>query len=215
MLPHEAESFRDLLAGVYGFYGKDLSEFPLSVWWGAMKPYDIASVKDALGRHAVNPDTGQFLPKPADVIRMLQGTTVDSAMVAWSKVDKAAREIGPYQDVVFDDPVIHRVLHDMNGWIAIGSKTDAEWPFIAREFETRYRGYRMRGDSPAYAPVLIGIAGADIRKAGRPLPVPVMVGDRNRCAAVMSGGTDDRLLEFTRPAEAMPQRLTSTAQDAA
>src|SRR5260363_342723 len=59
------ERFQALIQGVYDFYGKDLSRFTLSLWWCAMRPYDLAAVTDALNRHCVNPDTGQFLPKPA------------------------------------------------------------------------------------------------------------------------------------------------------
>src|SRR5260363_431940 len=79
------ERFQALIQGVYDFYGKDLSRFTLSLWWCAMRPYDLAAVTDALNRHCVNPDTGQFLPKPADVVRMLGGSTQDAALIAWRK----------------------------------------------------------------------------------------------------------------------------------
>jgi hypothetical protein len=35
------------------------------------------------------------------------------------------------------------VISDMGGWVLLGSKGDGDWPFIAKEFENRYRGYRM------------------------------------------------------------------------
>src|SRR5689334_9899663 len=89
--------FTTRLQCVYDFYGKELSEFALEVWWEAMRPYDFTAVKDALNRHAVNPDNGQFPPKPADVVKLIGGGTQDAALVAWSKVDKAIRHVGPYQ----------------------------------------------------------------------------------------------------------------------
>ena len=67
---------------------------------------DLRAVADALNRHAVNPDNGQFLPKPADIVRLINGNTVDRALVAWSTVERAIRSTGPYQSVVFDSPEI-------------------------------------------------------------------------------------------------------------
>ena len=51
----------------------------------------------------------------ADILRMMQGTSLDSALSAWAKVDKAVRRVGTYETIVFDDEIIHRVIHDMSG----------------------------------------------------------------------------------------------------
>lgn len=196
MQPSDSQAFKTLLQGVHSFYGKDLSEFALSVWWEAMRPFDFAAVRDALNRHAVNPDNGQFAPKPADVVRLLQGSTQDSALVAWAKVDRAMRSVGPYASVVFDDAVIHRVLHDMGGWVALSKFDENEWPFRAKEFENRYRGYATR-TLEAWPPRLIGIAEAENARAGRDGRTQiVMIGDKARCEAVAAGGTDTPLLSM-------------------
>ena len=108
MTQDDFEKFEDLLSGVGEIYGKTLSEFALTLWWGALKDYDLTAIRNALSRYVVNPDNGQFMPKPADVVRMIGGTSTDSAMIAWTKVDKAVRQVGTWQDVVFDDPLIHR-----------------------------------------------------------------------------------------------------------
>lgn len=194
MQPNEFNEFRALLAGVHDFYGRDLSDFGLSVWWQAMRPFDLAAVRDAMNRHVMNPDTGQYLPKPADVMRMFGGRTVDAAQQAWSKVDGAIRRVGTYRSVVFDDPLIHRVVADMGGWLSIGSRDEDAWPFVAKEFETRYRGYAMRNERPPYAPVLLGTAEGHNARNGFPCDPPMLIGDADRARAVMAGGTDGPLL---------------------
>lgn len=190
--------FAGLIGNVYAFYRQDSSDFAIGVWWQAMRPFDFAAVADALNRHCVNPDSGQFMPKPADVVKMLQGSSQDSAMVAWSKVDKAVRQIGTYASVVFDDPIIHRAIHDMGGWIALGTKTEHEWPFVAKEFENRYRGYRVRSEVPEFPARLIGIAEAQNSQDGRESQPPVLIGDSSRARQVMLAGSEKPLVEFER-----------------
>lgn len=175
---NDKHAFSQVLQVVYDLYGKDLSEAVMSFWWAALTPYDFASVRDALNRHAANPDNGQFCPKPADVVKLIGGGTADAAMIAWSKVDRAVRSVGPYQTVVFDDPIIMAVLRDMGGWIALGQCADEEWPFKAKEFENRYRGYRLRGRVDDAPEKLIGIADAENIPAGRGETNPVLIGCR-------------------------------------
>lgn len=186
------------LAGVYDFYGKQVSVFAMDVWWQALKLFDSQAVKDAFNRHLVNPDTGQFLPKPADIVRMLRGTTQDSALIAWAKVDKAVRHVGPWSDVAFDDALIHRVLHDMGGWISLGTKAEKEWPFIAREFENRYRGYKMRSEIPAYPPILVGLANAHNEKEGFKIQAPMLIGTVEKALTVIKNGADIPLLNIQK-----------------
>jgi hypothetical protein len=190
--------FFALMADVQAFYNKDFSEFAGRVWWEAMKAYDFRAVADAMNRHCVNPDSGQFAPKPADVVRMLAGSTEDSALVAWSKVDRGVREVGTGRSVVFDDPIIHRVVTDMGGWSALGAKTEDEWPFVRNEFVNRYRGYRMRSETPEYLPVLIGLYQAQNQRLGFESDPPTLIGNPDTAKAVMLGGSDRPLLQISR-----------------
>ena len=193
----DLESFSELLNGVFDLYGKPISEFAVQIWWDALKQYDLPAVMLAFSRHVQNPDVGQFLPKPADVIRMLGGTTKDSAMSAWSKVDKAVRQVGTYASVAFDDPLIHRAIHDMGGWIALGTRSEDEWPFEANRFVSYYRGYASRSEQPEYPSVLIGISEADNAQRGFRNDPPRLIGDADRAMLVMQGGTDKPLIGFS------------------
>lgn len=204
-----------LVSSVYAFYRQDTSAFALGVWWEAMKPFDLAAVADALNRHCVNPDSGQFMPKPADVVKMLRGSSQDSAMAAWSKVDRSVRQVGTYASVVFDDPVIHRVIHDMGGWVALGAKTEHEWPFVAKEFENRYRGYRVRNETPEYPRQLIGIAEAQNSREGRQSQPPVLIGNSETAKKVLLAGTDKPLVEFERIDEDAMLALAAPAKEVA
>lgn len=187
----EIEPFGQMMAAIYDLYGRQFSEYALSLWWNALKGYDLKAISDALSRYVVNADCGQFVPKPADVVRMIGGTTTDRALLAWEKVDKAVRQVGVYKDVVFDDPLIHRVLQDMGGWISLGGKKESEWPFVAKEFETRYRGYAYQGVTPPYLPVLTGLANWRNAQEGYGLEGAYLLGDRERARVCMAGGARD------------------------
>lgn len=212
MVEHELPEFSRTLLAVADYYGKELSENVVDLYWNGLREYDLASVKRALWAHARNPDSGQFMPKIADVARVMQGRTDDQAALAWSKVNQAVRRVGTYQCVVFDDPVIHRVIADMGGWVLIGSKDDKEWPFVAREFETRYRGYRMRDETPEYPPVLIGMANAHNGQQGFRLNPPILVGDERKADAVRLGGTTAPILPMKSAGDLVLPAKTATVR---
>ena len=71
MQTNDFQKFHDGIVGVMGFYGRSVSSFALDVWWTALKGHDLAAIVDAFNRHLANPDAGQFPPKPADIIRIL------------------------------------------------------------------------------------------------------------------------------------------------
>jgi len=188
MTENDFDQFRRGVAGVYAFYEKDLSDFSLDLWWNALKRYDLSAIIEGFNRHVINPEQGKWLPKPADIIKMLGGGTQDSALLAWAKVDRAVREIGIYQSIIFDDPLIHKVLSDMGGWIPLGMKSESEWPFVAKEFENRYRGYKSRNERPEYRSHLIGLAEAHNSKEGHKIEKPVLVGNQHQALLVYQGG---------------------------
>jgi len=210
----EFEQFREGINGVMAFYSKTVSQFALDVWWAALKAYDLPAIVDAFNRHLACPDVGSFPPKPADIVRMLSGRTLDRALVAWAKVDKAVRQVGTWESVAFDDPVIHRVLHEMGGWIAMGQKTDDEWPFVAREFENRYRAYSARGETPEYPPVLIGIAEAHNQTKGLKSNAPRLIGNPDGAALVMRGGGTATPIGNARAEEAVLRLVSGTKREA-
>jgi hypothetical protein len=201
-------AFAEVMHAVHALYRVDLSEAVLGIWWEAMRSYDLAEVQHALNRHAMNPDNGQYLPKPADVVRLLQGSTLDVAHLAWTKLMRAVSRAGAYQSVVFDDPLMHAVVSDMGGWPELCRKRVEEIPFAEREFVERYRGYRVRGGATRYPSYLPGLAEQHNAAAGLPVAPPVLLGDAARARAVLSAGADSMALAVTPIAQLLPEHIT-------
>lgn len=211
MREEDFDAFSGFLSAIYESKRATLSKMTVVLWYKALEHYDYPAVEEALVRFIRNEgDNGQFLPQPADVIKLIDGSTQDAALFAWAKVDKAVKLVGPWADVVFDDQIIHRVVDDMGGWPGFGQKTDKEWPFVAKDFENRYRGYRIKPSLDAYLPILAGSYNTHNGESGHVRQEPVLIGDPRKAAAVMRGGSDMPLIGLHRAGAtlmaALPQR---------
>lgn len=195
--PTEREPFARMFHAVSALYGRDLSADVVEIYWQALAAYDLSAVRQALDRHVKNPDSGQFMPKPADIIRMLGGTTQDAAMAAWAKVEKALRLVGGYTSITFDDPVIHAVIRDMGGWIKLTETKVDDLPFRAKEFEARYRGFAMRREIPSYPARLIGRTEAENKSRGFDVFDVALFGEPDTCRQVIANAQDRDELKIT------------------
>lgn len=177
-----------LLSDALGFYRQDVSQFTLDVWWAACNRFDIEQVRKALTAHALDPDRGQFAPKPADLIRVLEGTHGDRSLMAWAKVFDAMSAVGAWQSVAFDDAAIHAAVTDIGGWQAVCRGNLDQLPHLQRRFCDAHRAYTRRG-AFEYPRRLVGDVEASNSHAGYAVPPPVLVGDLNMARAVMAGGS--------------------------
>src|SRR5262249_10206529 len=125
----------------FTMYRTPLSRKSLELYWNTLQPFEWTDVKAAFQMHLTDPDTGQYFPKPADVVRHVHGNSETQALKAWSKVDEASHAVGCYASVVFDDPIIHVVIEDMGGWIRLCQTLLKDLPFRANEFKKYYAGY--------------------------------------------------------------------------
>lgn len=189
MQASDKPNFYGLIADVLGYYGKSASDFTLQVWWSACQNFEMEQVSKALSAHAADPDHGQFAPKVADLVRILQGTNTDRAMLAWGKVMEAMSAVGAYQDVVFDDPAIHASIADCGGWTKICRSDMAEIGYLQHRFCQSHKAYMGRGAFD-YPRVMNGDRSPDSEylKRGLPLPTPAMVGDKERAKQVYTNG---------------------------
>lgn len=196
MNEQDKRAFKELLTNVMAFYRQDTSPFALQVWWSACQPFSMEQVSKALNAHAVDPDRGQFAPKPADVVKTLQGTKTDRARAAWGKVMDAMQRVGAYQSVCFDDPIIHAVIEDIGGWMELCRSDFDALSFTEHRFCESYRSYAGR-EGVNYPAKLLGQHEMDNRQAGRRVSPPILIGNPQKAADVLRLGGDGGKTQFT------------------
>lgn len=189
MTPNDAQAFKELLTSALAYYRQDASPFVLSVFWQGCQPFTLEQVRKALTAHATDPERGQFAPKVADLVRILQGTHTDRAQLAWGKALEAMSSVGAYTDVVFDDPAIHACIEDLGGWPKVCRTEVKELSYLQHRFCESHKAYTGRGVFE-YPRRLNGDRSPDseYEKKGLALPRPALVGNPDVCREVYRGG---------------------------
>lgn len=183
--------FAKALSALAEYYGRELSEGVIALYWQGLQQYPIDEIEAAIGRHLQNPDSGQWMPKIADIVRAIDGTTQSAAALAWAKVMRAVGAVGQWESVGFDDPVIHLTIDDLGGWPKLCQTTESELPFLQKRFETTYRAYRSRGaDLPPHPRYLAGVSEMQNAAEGYRADPPRLVGDLEQAQLVYRGGSD-------------------------
>lgn len=187
MTEDQKDKFLEVLSGVHDFYGKDLSDFAVAVWAQACEAFDVQQVSKALSAHLMDPERGQFMPKPADIVRQLQGTNTDRSLIAWGKVLDAMQRVGAYASVCFDDGLIHASITDMGGWMPLCRSEIDDLPFLQKRFCDGYKAYANRGEV-RYPSTLLGEHEIANNAKGYTSSGPVLIGNPEAAERVRLNG---------------------------
>lgn len=212
MQTNDIPQFIQMLHNLCEMYGKPrMSDEVAMLHFGALQDYSLEDVRKGFFAALRNPDSGQFMPRPADVIRELSGSSDTRAAMAWAKVYEAICRVGHMPSIAFDDAIIHAVIADMGGWVKLALITNDELPFRERDFLRIYRGYigRPLGDYPRYLP---GMAETDNYAKGYAVEPPLLLGDASKAEQVLLAGSDKPRLAV-QPMQAAPDVVGGVLRD--
>ena len=212
MQTNDIPQFIQMLHNLCEMYGKPrMSDEVAMLHFGALQDYSLEDVRKGFFAALRNPDSGQFMPRPADVIRELSGSSDTRAATAWAKVREAICRVGHMPSIAFDDAIIHAVIADMGGWVKLALITNDELPFRERDFLRIYRGYigRPLGDYPRYLP---GMAETDNYAKGYAVEPPLLLGDASKAEQVLLAGSDKPRLAV-QPMQALPEVVGGVLRD--
>jgi len=203
--------FVKLLTAVCALHERSLHEYVIEIYWQALVGFEFRAVKQAFEAHIKHPHTGQFMPKPADILRYLQGDHEVQALQAWSRLQQALREIGGNQTVVFDDPLLHQVVEEMGGWISFAERTQQSMDFLVHEFKKRYAAYVFHPPT-TYPRQLTGRLNAHNQRH-QTAWLPILIGNPQKAERVYRQGRAPGLshsitpLRLSEDPESSPQPL--------
>jgi hypothetical protein len=105
---------------------------------------------------ALHIKTGRFMPTPADLIQVIEGSPADQADAAWAMVLEAARVHGQSRSVAFSDPLIPAVVLGVGGFARICMCNIKDLHWLKREFMPLYQSMAIRPPAtlPRYLPGL-------------------------------------------------------------
>ena len=69
---HKRE-FAEIVTAMSEVYGKTISKSGLMLWWQVLEDYTIDQVRQAFAAHARDTERGTWMPRPADIIRHIDG----------------------------------------------------------------------------------------------------------------------------------------------
>lgn len=199
----EKQAFSKLLGDVMAFYRQDVSKFAMDVWWQACTDVDLETIGKALTQHAMDPERGQFAPKPADIVRLLQGTQQDRSLIAWGKVIDAIQRVGAYESVCFDDGVIHATLEDLGGWVKVCRGEMDELSYLQKRFTDSYKAYARR-PGMTYPARLIGEHELSNKTHGFKYEQTALIGDPATAKNVLQNGANQPKTAITLLSDAVP-----------
>ena len=180
----------EIVSTALSIYNDSVTEQSAKVWLASLERFNIEDIQRAFNLYVQTAENGHFSPKPADIIRLVSGTNVDRAKTAWSMVERAVKSIGHYRTVIFPDPIIHRVIYDLGGWVKVCSvQDDKELHFLGLDFEKRYAGYMNRGKLPVYPSRLVGAEESSKESYGYKWTDSLsLAGSEEACLVVFKGG---------------------------
>ena len=178
-----SHDFAKIMQPVSELYGKNLTPETLNLWFGLLKEYSIEEIQNAFSRYI---QTESRMPLPADILKILRGSSEDLALAALIKVENAMSRYGSYATVVFDDPIIHAVISELGGWVRTCRLTENEFTWWKKEFRERYQHHLRYGTLTDLPAKLLGIYDERNLLFGEKPQKPVVIGDYEKAVGWVS-----------------------------
>ena len=139
-----------------------LSQEALTIWWEMLVRYDLTEIESALAKYHMTPGSGQFPPKPSDVIGIIEGYDSDLAIIQWHRVASAVPRLGRYSEPDFGDSLTHAAITALGGWGRLCAMTTDQMSQAGRDFQKIYIAFK-HGRRLALPPISNRPAGLPIQ----------------------------------------------------
>ena len=104
--------------------------------------YSIDQVNQGLSKHVLDPKHGTFFPKPADIVRNIDGASIsteDRALTAWMAVEVAIGSVGSYGTLKLEDKQAMMSIKAIGSWQQLCATDRDKLAFKRQEFIANYK----------------------------------------------------------------------------
>ena len=141
--------FVELLAAAAAVYNtKPISKQGIEMYWRLMARFTVEQLQAAMMRHM---ETSEFFPKPAELIRIIEGTAEDQSLDAWLSVMRAIKKLGSNGSPQFHDEIIPIAIEALGGWQTICRHPEKDTHFWQKRFADAYIMAKRQGVFTAIA----------------------------------------------------------------
>ncbi|WP_133408158.1 DUF6475 domain-containing protein [Parashewanella tropica] len=198
MTDHDKEEFAEIWSATYNLYSKQMTLPTLAIAFEALSHYDIKQIRSGLTSHIQSPEIGAFCPKPADVIKQIEGRGADKASAAWAKVLYAIHHVGAWSSIKFDDLLIHLVIEKIGGWASVCKLKECELSFKQKDFIGHYQ-FLLNKPIPQSCPtVLKGIVDCQQSKSGHAIEYALLDNQHQITQHRLSDTSNTRMKELSQ-----------------
>lgn len=190
-------------------YGRDVSVGGLERAFDVLFRFELDDIRKSVLIHQSS-ESDRYGLRAGNLVTILEGAGEELALQAWQKLITAIERVGSGDDVIFDDPVIHRLVHDEGGWVKLcGLKYD-DLEIMKHRFVRVYIQLKNKRVFD-YPKMLNGLYNAQnsgkTYDDGSPYEIaePRRIGDDEQCRQVYIGGkveqtriSEHRYIESTK-----------------
>jgi hypothetical protein len=80
---HDMPAFAQVMIDLGELYYQSLSETLIELYWATLKCFDIAAIRHAVDTHIHNPDVGQSMPTPTDIVCCLENSATTNMLSSY------------------------------------------------------------------------------------------------------------------------------------
>ena len=122
-------------------FDKKLSDSTIKLYWRLLSEFSDHQVQKALDLALIK---CRFMPKPVEIIELIQGDAKSIAVDEWGKVLRLMRREGRFcEGKLF--PAVLTTINQLGGWEYLCTLNHYELEFKGRDFAKLYEGKAERG----------------------------------------------------------------------
>jgi len=136
------KEFSEIMLATGEIYNKTLTKTLMAMYFDDLKSFTIEQVSESLRKHRLDPKSGQYFPKPADIVRNINGASIskeDRALVAWMAVEAAIASVGSYGTLKLEDKQAMMAVKAIGSWQQLCATDRDKLAFKRQEFIANYR----------------------------------------------------------------------------